>query len=544
MVRQLASGIYGYLPLGYRALRNVERIVREEMDAAGCQEALMPVLNPRDLWDVSGRWSRVGKAMIRFQDRAERDFCLALTHEEAFTQTVSAEVQSYRQLPLLIYHIQTKIRDEPRPRGGLLRVREFIMKDSYSFDADQAGLDVSYQKMLHAYERIFLRCGLQVSIVSASSGMMGGKVNHEFMMESDAGEDRLVLCDTCSYAANQEVARAADPPVPPGTPNPGVAQAVATPGVATIDALERFFDALPAAFLKTMVYWADGALVAAGVPGGVDVNLAKLGNAFGGPEDIRPASDHELRAAGLVPGFLGPPLPPHIALVVDPLVAENRGFIAGGNAPDTHRRDVVRGRDYIARVADLQAVAEGAMCSDCGGHLRLVKGLELGHIFQFGQQPYASAFNATFLDEHGESKLMYTGSYGIGMDRLVAAVVEAHHDDRGICWPVSVAPYTIFLVALNADRPEIAAAAEEAERTLEAAGLSVLYDDRTEGASAGVKFGDADLIGLPLRVTISPRTLAKGQAELKLRTSMDTEFVELPGLVVRAQELLNAMAPM
>ncbi len=537
-VRQLASGIYSFLPLGFRALMNVEQIVREEMDAAGCQECLMPILHPRDLWEVTGRWMSVGPGLLRLKDRSDRDFCLAFTHEEAFTQAVAAEVQSYRQVPLLLYHIQTKLRDEPRPRGGLLRVREFIMKDSYSFDVDQAGLDVSYGKMLDAYLKIFARCGLKVFAVKADSGVMGGKHSHEVMLESEAGEDHLVLCANGDFAANLEVARAMAPQTPYGAADPGAASLIPTPGIATIEALHRFLDVPANALLKTMLYWADGRLFAAGVPGAQEVNVTKFHNAIGGANEIRPATDREIRDAGLVPGFIGPPLPDAIPLIVDPLIVEGRGFIAGGNAPDTHRRDVVRGRDYTAtNVADLQTVRGGDRCPECEGELRVVRGLELGHLFQFGTHPYAAAFHARFLDERGESRVLYSGSYGIGMDRLLAAIVEASHDEKGIMWPPSVAPYHVYLVALNVDRPEIAEAAVRVEREIRAARLEVLYDDRIE--AAGVKFGDADLLGMPLRVTISPRTVANGKGELKLRTSRQLELVDLDEIAARAVELLR-----
>lgn len=541
MVRRLSSGLYSFLPLGLRALRRVEAIIREEMDRIGGQELLLPVLQPRELWEATGRWDAAGPTIFRLRDRSDREFCVALTHEEASASLAAGEIQSYRQLPVVVYHFQTKMRDEPRPRGGLLRVREFVMKDAYSFDADAVGMQRSYDAIFGAYARIFDRCELEAFVVRADSGIMGGKHSHEFALESDAGEDHVVLCDRCGDAANTEVARSAEPEPPFGSPDPPPVSRVSTPGATTIDQLVQLLGVAAHDLLKTVVFSADGRMVAASVPGSMEVNATKLANAIGGARELRTAGDDELAASGLVPGFLGPPFPRTVTHVVDPRVAEGRGFTAGGNEPDVHRANVVRGRDYAADVvADLEEVGAGEPCARCGAPLRVVRGIELGHLFQFGTSPYAEAFRVSYLDDRGESHLVHTGSYGIGLGRLLAAIVEAHHDARGIIWPASVAPFAVHLVALNAGRPDVAELAGEVEGALEEAGVSVLVDDRPE--PAGVKFTDADLIGLPLRLTVSPRAIAQGHVEIKPRAVDETSTVARHDLVPEVRRAFRALA--
>lgn len=528
MMRPMGSGIFALLPLGWRVFQKVQAIIRQEMDAIGGQEALMPVVNPADLWRATGRYDSVGPELLRFQDRAGRDMVLAMTHEEALTHLVKTEVRSYRQLPALVYHFQTKFRDEPRPRGGMVRVREFVMKDSYSLDADAEGLERQYEAHYRAYQNIFRRCGVEVIAVEAHTGMMGGSVSHEFMAESPYGEDTLFLCDSCGYAANAEVAAFAVPPLPAEEPLP--VEEVATPDCKTIQAVADFLGVPTSKTMKAVFYTAGERLIFAVIRGDLEVNEAKLCAALGVSE-IAPADEEALSRAGIAAGYASPIGVRGAVVVADPSIASGANFVAGANKPGYHLRNVNFPRDFAADIlTDIAAACGGAPCSRCGGPLRAVRAIEVGHLFKLGTR-YSTAVGATFRDADGEEHPVVMGSYGIGLGRLLAVIVEQHHDDRGIVWPPSVAPYDVHLVGLNLDDETVQNAAEETYRALTDAGLAVLYDDRRE--SPGVKFSDADLIGVPVRLTVSQRALAQGGVEVKRRTEPKAAVVPRGELLAR-----------
>ncbi len=542
MVRQVTAGVFEYLPLGQRVKRKVEEILREEMDAIGGQEVTLPVAQPAELWQRSGRWDQIGSDMARWQDRNGRAMCLGMTHEEVVADLAAQIVGSYRQLPFMLYQIQTKFRDEPRPRAGLIRVREFTMKDGYSFHADAAGLDAFYQQVYQAYFNIFRRCGLDVIAVQSDSGMMGGAMAHEFMALTPVGEDTLLLCSACDYRANRQVAtfRKPEPPVEPPLPR----AEVPTPGIDTIESLARFLD-IPASQTAKAIFLvaeveAGEQFVFAVLRGDMMLNETKLSNALKARR-LRPATREEILAVGAEPGY-GSPIGvdrSRMVLVVDDLIPDSPNLVAGANQPNMHYRNVNYGRDYTADlVADLVAAAAGYACPVCGAPLRAMAGVEVGNIFKLGTK-YSLAMGATFLDEKGESQPMVMGSYGIGVGRLIACVVEAHRDAYGIQWPVSIAPYPITLVSLPlAKSPEVAATADAVYRQLVEAGLEPLYDDRDE--RAGVKFNDADLIGLPLRLTVGERGLKKGVVELKIRRTGESGEIPLDNLVDGARTALKS----
>lgn len=521
MVRQLAAGIYSYLPLGYRVLHKVKRIMREEMDAIGGQQVELPVLHPAELWKETGRWYAVGPEMMRLKDRADRDFVLGMTHEEVITDLARREVRSYRQLPFMAYQIQTKVRDEPRPRGGLVRLREFLMKDGYSFHADYQDLDSYYPEVYQAYLNIFARSGLTVIPVEADPGMMGGTGSHEFVMLSATGEDTFMLCDRCAYAANLERAEFGKPaPLVPTTDQP--VEPVSTPGVKTIEQLAQFLGVHAGQTLKAVMYAEGERLVCSVIRGDLNINEAKLARALG-TAHFHLATDEELRARGIHAGYLSPVGLTGVFVVADDSVREDTEYLAGANQPDAHLRHVRFGRDFHADVvADIAEAREGDPCPRCGGKLHAERGIEAGHTFKLGTK-YSAAMGATFLGADGQERPIIMGCYGIGLDRLIAAVVEQNHDERGIVWPRSVAPFDIHLVALGVDDPTLAAYAEGVYRELVQAGNEVLFDDREE--TPGVKFNDADLIGLPLRVTVSPRTMRQDQVELKPRLAKEFQLV-------------------
>ena len=516
-VRQLGAGIYSMLPLGFRVQRRIEQVIREEIDGIGGQELEMPVVHPADVWRQSGRYDKIGPEMARFRDRGGRDMVLAMTHEEVVASLTRDVVRSYRQLPAIVYHFQTKFRDEPRARGGLVRVREFVMKDSYSIDADADGLDHSYRLHHEAYERIFSRLGLDAIAVSSDVGIMGGSGAHEFMVLNPHGEDTLVLCDACGYAANQQIAPLAVPS-PDGEELAALVE-VDTPGTDTIASLAAFLDmptsrTAKAAFFVT----GDGRLVTAIVRGDFEVNETKLTNAVKATGGMRPATAEEIRAAGMEPGYGSPVGARDTVVVVDALAAASPNLVAGANRPGVHLRNVNLGRDYTASVvADIANVREGDPCPQCGAATRLAQGIEVGNIFKLGTD-FTEAVGATYLAEDGSRHHPVMGSYGIGLGRVMACIVEAHHDEKGIAWPASVAPYGVHLVAIGATRDAaVADAAEAAYRQLSDDGVAVLFDDRDE--SPGVKLTDAELLGMPTIVTISPRSLAAGGAEVTDRAS-------------------------
>ncbi|MDH4142223.1 MAG: proline--tRNA ligase [Chloroflexota bacterium] len=518
-VRQLGSGIYSLLPLGKRVNDRVEQIVREEQDRIGGQEMEMPVVHPADLWRASGRYETVGPEMGRFKDRNGRDMVLAMTHEEVVGQLLADVVRSWRQLPMMVYHFQTKWRDEPRARGGLIRVREFVMKDAYSCDRDDAGLDVSYWAQYGAYVRTFERLGLATIAVSSDVGMMGGSLAHEFMVLNPAGEDVLVLCESCDYAANRQVAVIPRPD--PAAEDPLPLEEFETPGATTIASLAAYLDigadrTAKAAFFVT----GDGRLVTAVVRGDHEVNETKLGNAVKATGGLRPAQIEEIKAAGMEAGYGSPIGARGTFVVIDDLVARSPNLVAGANREGFHYRNANAGRDYTADVtADITNAQGGDPCPNCGNPVILRNGIEVGNIFKLGTK-YSDAFEATYLGEDGQAHPIVMGSYGIGVGRNVACIVETHHDEKGIVWPAEVAPYAAHLVSIGtAKEPRVAEIAEQLHGLAADAGprREILWDDRDE--SPGVKFTDAELLGMPWILTVSPRSLAAGGVEVTERAT-------------------------
>ncbi len=538
-IRQLGAGIYDHLPLARRSLAKVERIVREEMDAIGGQEFHLPALHPAEVWKESGRWEVMGENMFRLKDRKGADYCLGMTHEEIFTAIARDELRSYRQLPQVWYQIQTKFRDEPRPKSGLLRVRQFTMKDAYSFDVDEAGLDRSYDDQRKAYEKIFSRCGLDFVAVQAHSGAMGGSGSQEFMVRTDAGEDDVAACPKCRYAANTETARSKGParPVDAGE-RLDAPRKFPTPGVRTIEGLERPpYGRSAARQLKTLVYAADEKLVLAVVRGDDELDEAKLQTATGATQ-VRPAHPEEIRPLlGADAGSLGAVGVKNAPVFVDETLATAAGMVTGANENDVHLEGVDVARDIAgAKLADLRKVKAGEGCTRCDGALELFKALEVGHIFKLGTK-YSVSMKANVLLADGKETPIVMGSYGIGVERVMAAAVELHHDADGIIWPFSIAPFHATVLTMGKE-PELTKAAEEVAAALGRAGMEVLFDDRDE--RAGVKFKDADLIGIPLRIAVGKRGLAEGKVEWKLRRGKQVDLVALGDVEAQARALLAA----
>ncbi len=544
-IRQHAAGIFSALPLGYKAFTRIEGIVREEMEAIGGQEIKMPVVNPAELWQETGRWYDIGSELGRFADRTDRDMVLAMTHEEAVADLVRQEIQSYRQLPSLVFHIQTKWRDDPRPRAGLIRVREFTMKDSYSLDADEAGLDRQYWAHYQAYFNIFHRCGLSPIAVGSDTGMMGGSMAHEFMVLTPIGEDTLLLCDACGHAANRQIAGFRKPPAPEEAPRP--VEKVGTPGVTTIEDLTAFLDVSPSKCAKAVFMIAtrneEGEdverFVFAVVRGDMALNETKLANAIKAKE-LRPATDAEIRAAGAEPGY-GSPIGAlrRAVVVVDDAVAAATNLVAGANEPGYHLLNVNVGREFEPDVVtDIAAAQEGDACPECGAPMRAERGIEVGNIFKLGTR-YSEAMGATFADEEGEEHPVVMGSYGIGIGRLLAAIAETHNDDYGLIWPVTVAPLPVHLITLGPEGSEAQRVADGLYNELQSSGVEVLYDDRDR--SPGIKFNDADLIGLPIRLTVARRGLAEDAVELKLRTETERQLIPLADAVAAVQAEIDRL---
>lgn len=541
-MRQLTSGVYTFLPLGNRVIAKISQIVREEMNAVGGQEVTMPVLQPRDLWvkrPPNGGPTRAegyGPVLFSLQDRRQRAMVLGPTHEEVVTQLALEFIRSYRDLPRLIYQIQIKERDEPRPRGGLLRSREFLMKDLYSFDADQQGLDSSYRKMAQAYTNVLNRCGLHFIAIEADSGAIGGKDSQEFIALTEAGEDEALVCENGDYAANVEKAEFLRSVAPHELEEP--VSEIHTPGVDTIERLTTFLGIPASKVIKAVIYVASGKVVMAIVRGDLEINDVKLTNTLTragiNAADLHLATHSELQKAGIVSGYASPlGLSEEVLIVADDAVRLGANFVAGSNKANYHLENVNYPRDFRVDVWDDVASAhEGAQCARCGGILHAVRGCEAGHIFKLGTK-YSDLFGATYLDADGESHPILMGTYGIGITRLMAIIVEQSHDDHGIIWPFSVAPYHVALVGLDLESDEIRQVADEVYDALTSAGVEVLYDDRQE--SAGVKFNDADLIGLPLRIVVSKRSISKGGAEIKPRSDRKSRVVLLDELVAAIQ---------
>lgn len=530
MIRKMAAGVYNYMPIGLKVLKNVEDIVREEMNAAGAQEFLASALLPAELWQESGRWDVMGPEMFRLKDRNGRDYCLGPTHEETFTHIVRNEITSYKQLPLNLYQIETKFRDERRPRFGVMRTRNFTMKDAYSFDADQEGLDKSYDDMFDAYTRIFARCELDNSPVQADSGAMGGSASAEFMVKSEVGEDEIVFCSGCDYAANIEKATSVNHEA--STEEMKEMSEIETPNVHTIEELQEFFKMDAGQFAKTLIYYADGKTVAVVVRGDRDVNETKVANAIGGAVEFELASEDTIKAVtGAEVGFAGPIGIKADYLFIDQEVVDQRNVIVGANKTGYHIQNANFGRDFEGQVGDFRNVQEGDKCPKCGQPLEIMRGVEVGHIFKLGTK-YSESMGATFLDQNGKSQPIIMGCYGIGVERTVAAVIEQHHDENGIIWPLAIAPYHVVVVPVNVKKEEHLENAEKIYKELEAAGVEVLLDDRNE--RAGFKFKDSDLLGIPMRITVG-KDIVDGKVEFKLRKEADKEIISVDEVLDRVK---------
>ena len=534
LIRKVASGIYSFMPLGYRTYRKVEAVIREEMDKAGAQELIMPALLPAEVYQESGRWEKFGPEMFRLSDRGGRSFCLGPTHEEPFTEAVRDTISSYKQLPVTLYQIQHKYRDEKRPRFGIMRGREFVMKDAYSFDVDEAGLSESYDTMYKAYRAIFDRLGLDYTVVDADSGAMGGSGSQEFMVKSEVGEDGICYCDECGYAANEEKAGCVTPAQ--DTAEMLDIEKIHTPDVKTIDDLVGYMNCGADKFVKTILYNIDGKIVAAMCRGDRDINETKLANLYDATEMELAAFVDVERVTGAKVGFAGPVgLKEKIDIVVDSEVSVMRNFVVGADETDYHLKNVNIGRDFEATtIADIRNAVEGDVCPKCGnGRMKMARGVEVGHIFKLGTK-YSKALNCVYLDKDGKSNLVVMGCYGIGVGRTLAAIIEQHHDDNGIIWPAEVAPYKAIVVPTKVNDEANMALAEKIYSDLAAAGVEVLIDDRNE--RPGVKFKDADLIGIPLRITVGRRA-GEGIVEVKRRDSDEAVEMTADEAVAAAKEI-------
>ncbi len=534
-IRKLAAGVYDFLPLSMRVLRKIEDIIRQELDAAGAQEVLLPMVQPAEIWQESGRWSHYGPELLRMKDRKGAEFCLGPTHEEVMVELVRRDVRSWRNLPLCLYQIQDKFRDEIRPRAGLMRGREFIMKDAYSFDTDEAGALKSYDAMYAAYERIFKRCGLEFRAVEADTGAIGGSRSHEFQVLADSGEDAIVSCEACNYAANVEQAELLAGETQSG-PASAPCEAVSTPSQRTIEEISAFLKLPADRFIKTLIVQADGKLYCALVRGDHELNEIKLRKLIGA-DDLTLADEASVqKVTGAPVGFAGPVGLNGVEIIADNALRGSRDFATGANRGDTHFVHVDEGRDWKAtRFADIRMAQEGDPCPHCGKKLRSFKGIEVGHVFFLGTK-YSNPMHCVFLDEEANERPMVMGCYGIGVTRVMSAAIEQNHDDDGICWPKAIAPYHVAVLPLQMNKPEVVAAAEKIAADLEALGVEVLLDDREE--RAGSKFKDADLIGCPLQVVVGGRALAAGELEVKKRATGEKLAVSVEHAAEELQALL------
>ena len=540
LIQMVSSGHYNYLPLGLRVIRKIENIVRQEMDAIGSHETIMVQMMQKELLEESGRWDAFGPVLFKLKSRTGHEHGLGPTHEEPVTFMARAFVQSYKDLPVTLYQIANKMRDEPRARGGLLRAREFIMKDAYSFEPNWESLDQTYNAMREAYFKIFNRCGIKTMIIEADTGAMGGKSSNEFMVVCDIGEDNIIICDACDKAMNQEMARLDKSQGVYSETTDAAPEKVHTPNAKSIEDLAAFLGVQPAQCLKHVLYKADGAIVIAIVRGDLDVNDVKLTNHLKCTNlDLAPEAD--LIKAGITPGFASPMgIGGHVRVVVDDSVLSGNAYVCGANEKDYHLKNVVPARDFPghAEFTDIAMASAGHGCETCGKPMRVEKGIELGHIFKLGTR-YSDAMNATFTDEDGTVKPMIMGCYGIGVTRLVAAAIEQHHDDNGILWPKEIAPFQVLLIQVGKKSPEVEQAADALYQELRDAGFEVLYDDRNE--SPGVKFNDADLIGIPVRLVVSGKTLKENAVEMKLRAQADRTMPARAGIVDTVRAALSSL---
>ncbi len=539
----VAAGVYTLLPLGHRVAEKIKEIMREEMNGIDGQEMTMPVLNPAELWKKTGRYYDIGPELFRFKDRKNRDFVLAMTHEEVVTYVAKQFIKSYRDLPVMLYQIHTKIRDEARPRAGLLRVREFTMKDGYSFHHDFEDLDRYYPRVYNAYLRIFARCGLESVPIEADTGIMGGTGSHEFMLPSEYGEDRFVSCSSCDYKANTEKAVGIkNMPEDPDFENTPEIERVSTPNVKTIADLMEFFGISEERFLKTVAYSADGKLVLAVIRGDFDISETKLAN-YLKVVNLELAPQELLDRFGLIGGFLSPVgLSPDIRVIADDSIKARISYIAGGNEVDVHLKNVVYGRDFnVTEIVDIAEVREGDLCAQCkDGKLRIQRGIELGHTFKLGTKYTApETMDITYLDANGKPQRVVMGCYGIGVERLMAAVVERWHDEAGIIWPVTIAPYHVIIVPVGQKEAVLKTAEECYERLSRT--YDVLFDDRNE--SPGVKFKDADLLGIPIRIVVSQKLLQEGKVEIKVRKDGSITTCLLEDMPEKIDYIINSLRP-
>jgi len=535
MTVQIAAGIYSYLPLGWTVIRKIQDIIRAEMDAAGGQELQMPSVHPIAIWKASGRDQLMKDILFRFKDKRDREFVLSPTHEEITVELFKRNVQSYRDMPQLIYQIASKFRDEPRPRGGLIRLRQFLMKDLYSFDTDYEGLDAAYKTMYDSYQRIFDRCSVPTIPVLADSGAMGGTDTHEFIYLTDIGEDSLLLCPKCDYAANAEVAEFIKEPAH-ADEDPQPLEEIDTPGQKTIDDLATFLKVPATKTCKAVFYLTDGEPVFIAIRGDMDVNEAKLRNALGATDLIYMTEAH-VEKAGFVPGSAGAIGLEGVKIVADELVTRERNLVAGANTPDKHLLNTNYGRDWKADIVeDIALAREGDLCATCRTPMDLKRGIEMGQVFKLGTR-YSETMGAYFLDAEGKKQPAVMGSYGIGIERLLAAVVEANHDENGIIWPPQLAPYDVHIVVIQPEKPGVTEAADDLYEKLTTGGISVLIDDRSE--SPGVKFKDADLLGMPVRATVSPRNLKEDSIEVKRRTDTESQMIPVGESPKRIAEMLS-----
>ncbi|MDD6697597.1 MAG: proline--tRNA ligase [Veillonellaceae bacterium] len=539
MIRKVAGGMYTFLPLGWRVIRKIEQIIREEMDAAGGQEIMMPILQPGELWQESGRWAAYGAEMMRMKDRHGRDFCLGPTHEEMITDLVRDELHSYKQLPLMLYQIQDKFRDERRPRFGLMRSREFIMKDLYSFDKDPEGMMVSYQKMYDAYSKIYTRMGLEYRPVEADSGAIGGGHSHEFTVLADAGESNIAYCSQCDYAASDEKAELKPETMPAEEALP--LEKVSTPGTNTIESLCEFLKIPAEKTIKAVAYQTDtDELVLVFIRGDHDVNEVKVLNQVEGALELRMADEEVIQAAGGCPGFMGPiGIKKGTHVFVDASVMNVQNGVTGANEKDVHYKNVNPERDFdkdAIVISDFRMVREGDPCPHCGAPMKMTRGIEAGQVFALGTK-YSAAMGATFLDEQGKEQPLYMGCYGIGVGRTMAAAIEQNNDKDGIVWPRAIAPFEVVVAVVNAKKDDQLAYGEEIYKECQAAGIDTLLDDRKE--RAGVKFKDCDLIGYPLRVTIGPKAVEGDTIEIKVRKTGEVIICQRGEYLAKVQELLK-----
>lgn len=520
MIKKAAAGIYSYLPMGLRVIRKVENIIRNCMNDAGAVELLMPAVQPAELWEESGRWQQYGRELLRLKDRHNRDFCVGPTHEEVVTDVVRSQIKSYRQLPVNLYQIQTKFRDEVRPRFGLMRGREFIMKDAYSFDTNDEGAQLSYEKMRKAYCNIFERCGLNYKMVDADSGAIGGSFSHEFMVLADTGEDAVISCNKCDYAANLEKAIAVKPS-PIATKNEDLKE-VHTPAAHTVEEVAKFFNTEASAVLKTIIARVDDNLVAVVVRGDHEVNLIKLKNYLDASVVELAGAEEIAKATGVPVGFSGP-VNINIPVYADFAVQDMNSAVVGANKKDYHLSGAKPGRDFEPVYGDFRDAMAGDTCPKCGGSYEITRGIEVGHIFKLGTK-YSESMQAKYLDENGKQQLIAMGCYGIGVGRTAAAAIEQNHDESGIIWPLPIAPFEVVVMALNTNDDEVVGIAESLYEELKDAGADVIIDDRNE--RAGVKLNDADLVGYPVRVVVGKRSASEGTVEVTMRRGKVTENIE------------------